>query len=262
MDRHAVDRIAPTVRPAGKAVGYQRWRSLAFLHWEVPTAALRQVVPAELELDLYEGTAYVVVVPFAMRDIRPSWWPRRLAFHFLETNVRTYVVCQGQPGVYFFSLDANSRLAVLAARASFGLPYYHARMQMEQSGDVVDYLSRRTSNGAVHHLRYQVGEPLGVSEPGSLEHFLLERYLLFVRRGGRVSVGQVHHSPYPVQRARVLGVQDELIAAAGLPAVRTPPRWAHYSAGVDVEVFPLRARCRSGPATGLTTPRGMPVSPA
>jgi uncharacterized protein YqjF (DUF2071 family) len=240
MDNHAIDRIAPTVRPAGKAVGYQSWRSLAFLHWEVPTAALRQVVPAELELDLYEGTAYVGVVPLVMRDIRPSWWPRLLAFNFLETNVRTYVVCQGQPGVYFFSLEANSRLAVLAARASFGLPYYHARMQMEQSGDVIDYLSRRTSNGALHQVRYQVGEALGASRSGSLEHFLLERYLLFVKRRGRVWAAQVHHSPYPVQQAHVLQVQDELIAAAGLPPVSTPPRWAHYSAGVDVEVFPLR----------------------
>jgi uncharacterized protein len=240
MDKHAIDRITPAVRPAGKAVGYQRWRSLAFLHWGVPAPALRQVVPAELELDLYEGIAYVGVVPFAMRDVRPSWWPKRLAFNFLETNVRTYVVCHGQPGVYFFSLEANSRLAVLAARASFGLPYYHARMQMEQSGSGIEYLSRRSGNGAVHHLRYEIGEPLGASEPGGLEHFLLERYLLFVRRGGRVLVGQVHHRPYPVQRARVLEVQDELIAAAGLPAVSTPPRWAHYSAGVDVEVFPLR----------------------
>jgi uncharacterized protein YqjF (DUF2071 family) len=236
----AIDRIAPTVRPAGKAVGYQRWRSLAFLHWEVPAAALRQIVPAELELDLYEGAAYVGVVPFAMRDIRPSWWPRQLAFNFLETNVRTYVVCRGQPGVYFFSLEASSRLAVVAARASFGLPYYHARMRLGQSGDTTECHSRRTSNGAVHHVRYEVGEPLAASAPGTLEHFLLERYLLFVKRGGRVLVGQVHHHPYPVQRARVLEVRDELIAAAGLPAVNTPPRWAHYSAGVDVEVFPLR----------------------
>ena len=235
-----IDRMTPAVRPAGNAAGYQCWRSLAFLHWEVAAPALREVVPAELELDLYEGSAYVGVVPFAMQDVRPSWWPHRLAFNFLETNVRTYVVCNGRPGVYFFSLEANLRLAVLAARASFGLPYYHARMRMEQSGSVIEYLSRRTSNGAVHHLRCQVGEPVGGSEPGGLDHFLLERYLLFVKRGGRLRVGQVHHRPYPVQRARVLEVRDDLIAAAGLPGVSTPPRWVHYSAGVDVEVFPLR----------------------
>lgn len=237
----AIDRIAPAVRPAAKVVGYQRWRSLAFLHWEVPVPALRRVVPAGLELDLHEGVAYVGVVPFAMRDVRPWWWPRGLAFNFLETNVRTYVVCDGRPGVYFFSLDASSRPAVLAARASFGLPYYHARMRMEQSGRVIEYHSRRAGNGAALHLRYEVGEPAGASEPGGLQHFLLERYLLFVKRGGRVLAGQVHHRPYPVQTARVLQLGDGLVAAAGLPAVRTPAAWAHYSAGVDVEVFPLRS---------------------
>src|SRR5262245_16440461 len=137
-----IDRIAPTVRPAAKAVGYQRWRSLAFLHWDVPAQALRGILPPELELDLYDGTAYVGVVPFVMQDIRPSWLPQRLALNFLETNVRTYVICNGQPGVYFFSLEASSRLAVLTARSSFGLPYYHARMQMAQSEGTVDYLSR------------------------------------------------------------------------------------------------------------------------
>lgn len=112
---------------------------------------------------------------------------------------------------------------------------------MEQSGNVIEYFSRRTSNGVVHRLRCQVGEPMGPSQPGGLEHFLLERYLLFVKHGERVLVGQVHHRPYPVQTLEVLALHDDLIAAAGLPAISAPPRWAHYSAGVDVEVFPLHS---------------------
>jgi uncharacterized protein YqjF (DUF2071 family) len=240
MDHPAIDRIAPTRRPEGKAAGYQSWRALAFLHWAVPQEAVRPLVPPQLALDLFEGTAYVGVVPFLMRDVRPRWWPRALAFNFLETNLRTYVVCNNRPGVYFFSLEAESRLAVWRARATFGLPYYHARMRMTQAGSEVDYFTRRGGSGPSHKVRYQIGEALGPSQPGTPEHFLLERYLLFVTRGEQVLVGQVHHQPYPAHRARVVEVHDELIAAAGLPAVRTPPAFAHYSPGVDVEIFALK----------------------
>src|SRR5438105_4554153 len=116
-----IDRIAPTRRPVGRAAGFHRWRSLLFLHWAVPTEILRSLVPAELALDLYDGVGYVGVVPFAMEAVRPRWCPQRLGFNFLETNVRTYVLANDKPGVFFFSLDASSRIAVLAARAGWGL---------------------------------------------------------------------------------------------------------------------------------------------
>jgi uncharacterized protein len=238
-----IDRIAPTRRPTGRPAGYQQWRSLLFLHWAMPVEQLRRRVPASLELDLYDGVAYVGIVPFAMQAVRPSWWPAALASNFLETNVRTYVVRNGRPGVFFFSLEANSRLAVLAARTGWGLPYYHARMEMTRTGDEIEYQTRRTSSGgAAHQVRYRLGEDLRPSHPDALEYFLVERYLLFVERGGSLLCGQVHHSPYPVQRAEVLAVQDDLIVAAGLPRVAEPPALAHYSLGVDVEVFGL-SRC-------------------
>jgi len=237
-----IDRIAPTRRPAARPAGYQQWRSLLFLHWAVPVEQLRPRIPASLELDLHDGVAYVGVVPFAMQGVRPHWWPAPLAFSFLETNLRTYVVHNGRPGVYFFSLEASSRPAVVAARTGWGLPYFHARMEMTRTGDEIEYQTRRTSGGAAHQVRYRIGETLGPSPPDTLEHFLIERYLLFVERGGALLSGQVHHVPYPVQRAEVLAVQDELIAAAGLPRVSQPPAFAHYSPGVDVEVFGL-SRC-------------------
>ena len=240
MSATVIDRIAPTRRPDGPVAGYQRWRSLLFLHWPVPVDRLRPLVPAELTLDLYGDVAYVGVVPFAMEGVRPRWWPEFLALRFLETNVRTYVVYQGKPGVFFFSLEANSRLAVLGARVGWGLPYHYARMEMSRSGDEIAYHTRRASSEAVHQVRYQVGEALGASRPETLEHFFLERYFLFVKRRGQLLSGQVHHSPYPAHQVRVLDVHDELIGAAGLPAVTGPPVFAHYSPGVDVEVFPLR----------------------
>ena len=234
-----MDRIAPSRRPSGKAAGTQRWRELLFLHWTVDPEALRRVVPARLELDPFEGTYYVGVIPFLMRDIRASYAPLA-SFDFLETNVRTYVHHDGVPGIYFFSLEASSRLAVWAARATFGLPYHHARMHHERGDDgVVHYRTERRRDARAHHaVRYRAEDAIDVPV-GSLEHFLVERYYLFVERGARLRRAQVHHVPYPVQRATVLDVDDGLVAAAGLGVDGAAPL-AHYSPGVDVEVFAPR----------------------
>ncbi|MEO8497636.1 MAG: DUF2071 domain-containing protein [Planctomycetota bacterium] len=234
-----IDRIAPSRRPPGRIAGYQRWRSLLFMHWSVPVDLLRQLVPTELELDLYKNEAYLGVVPFEMEGVRPWWWPSACAMSFLETNLRTYVVCNGRPGIYFFSLEANSRSAVWGARTGWGLPYHYSRASVKHSGNLINYETRRPRNGPGHSVRYRVGGELGASEPGTLQHFFLERYLLFVARGGKVYSGQVHHVPYPARDATVLNVDDGLIAATGLPTVTTPPAFAHFSPGVDVEVFPL-----------------------
>lgn len=234
-----IDRLGPSQRPAGRPAGYQKWRRLLFLHWPVPIAALRPLVPAELELDLWDGEAFVGVVPFAMADIRPAVCPAGWGLNFLEANVRTYVVLDGQPGVYFLSLEASSRLAVWAARQGWSLPYYFARMNLEQIGEETDFATKRPSGPGLH-VRYRVGAMRGASQPETLEHFFLERYLLFVRRRGKMQIGQVHHVPYPAQDAEVLQVEDQLLAAAGLPGPAGLPRYSHYAAGVDVEVFPLR----------------------
>ncbi len=247
----AIDRRRPA-RPPGRGAGYQSWRDLLFLHWPVPADALRRAVPAGLEIDTYDGVAYVGVVAFAMERVRPWWLPPPLAFEFLETNVRTYVHLDGGrgPGVFFFSLDAASRLAVWAARATFGLPYHFARMRLERrsggagggGGGEVEYEVERRSNGARFLARYETGpEDLGPSPDGTLDHFLLERYFLHLEHGGALFTGQVHHAPYPRRPVRALEVRDGLVAAAGLPAAPPgPPPLVHFSPGVDVEVFALR----------------------
>ncbi|MBI2477653.1 MAG: DUF2071 domain-containing protein [Planctomycetia bacterium] len=234
-----IDRVAPSCRPLGPIAGHQRWRSLLFMHWSVAVDALRQLVPSELELDLYEDEAYVGVVPFEMEGVRPWWWPEACSMSFLETNLRTYVVCNGQPGIYFFSLEATSRLAVFGARTGWGLPYYYGHASISRTNGVTEYETRRPGNGPRHSVRYRVGSDLGPSELGTLQHFFLERYLLFVERAGKIYSGQVHHVPYPAFDATVLEVHDELMAAAGLPAAVKLPEFAHFSPGVDVEVFPL-----------------------
>jgi uncharacterized protein len=251
-----IDRVAATRRPEGKADGWQKWRKLLFVHWPVPVEALRRVVPQELELDLWEGTALVGVVPFAMHEVRPAWLPRAASFDFLETNVRTYVLCNGEPGVYFLSLEAESLLACAAARATFGLPYYYASMTMREEGAVVDYRTRRKLGPrAESSFRYRVGDALGPSPLGTLEHFLVERYDLFVVRGKKVLRGRVHHVPYPVHRAELSDVHDELIGAAGVPQPAGAPFHVCWSPGVDVEVFALKPPTSSNSGAGKATPR-------
>jgi uncharacterized protein YqjF (DUF2071 family) len=233
-----IDRIAPTLQPFSPVVGYQRWRDLLFLHWPVPVSLLRPLIPEPLSIDTYDGVAYVGLVPFWMTGVRPHWAPERLAFRFLETNVRTYTHLDGRdPGVYFFSLEAASRIAVEVARAQFGLPYYWALMRMRRESRRIEYRCRRISGGSPRsRVVFEPGEYLGPSAPGSLEHFLIERYYLHVERGGRIWRGQVYHTAYPVQRATLLGLRDELIGASGLPQPEGPPPLVHYVRGVDVNI--------------------------
>jgi hypothetical protein len=142
------------------------------------------------------------------------------------------------PGVLFFSLDAASLLAVVGARLGFGLPYFHARMRIERHGNVVDYaLRRRAGPPGRLVVRYEVGEPLDTAAPGTLDHFLIERYLLYTCRHGKLAVTRVHHRPYPLYRARVLRLAESLFAADGLPPAPGPPPLVHYASLVDVDVF-------------------------
>ena len=251
-----VDRIAPTRRPAGSPIGFQNWSELLFLHREVPVQAVAATLPAGLEPDLHEGKAYVGVVPFRMSGVRPWWAPQAVAFNFLETNVRTYVLCNGEPGVYFYSLEANSPVAVFAARTFWGLPYFNAQMNSVVENGTTRYVSVRKRRSKADRrtndlteirdglprleVRYRSSDAsLPPSVEGSLDRFLIERYYLFVRRGRAIYRGQVHHVPYPLREVRVESVEDSLADAAGFPSPQPPFTLFHYSPGVQVELFPL-----------------------
>jgi uncharacterized protein len=223
-------------RPDQAPNGWQKWRDLLFVHWDVPVDSLRALVPPQLELDLWQGRALVGVVPFAMQDVRPSWLPSLFALDFLETNTRTYVTYRGRPGVYFFSLEAASLLAVKAARWGWGLPYFHASMTLERDGDWIAYATKRRGAEAACTARYRPGTLLGPSPEGTLEYFLLERYLLFSLKRDVVYEGQVVHEPYPAQQVELASIEESLLRAAGLERGATPCA-VHYAAGVDVEVF-------------------------
>lgn len=225
------------------------WQHLTFLHWPVPVEQLRPLIPRELEIDLFEGQAYVGLVPFSMRGVRPLWLPTLplaagLYENFLETNVRTYVHHRGEPGVWFFSLDASNLPAVATARAWYKLPYFFARMSLRQSlsagGKTIEYLSGRYAPQRAAHSSV-VCKPLGQAAPavpGTREHFLAERYVLYSRAGRTLFRGRVHHAPYPLQRAEVLSLDESLLQAAGVRRPAGAPL-AHYAREVSVEIFPL-----------------------
>ena len=238
-----IDRIAPTLRPGGRAAMRQRWSRLLFLHWPIPAEELRPLLPRGLALDTYAGQAWVGLVPFVVTGARPVFLPSVPGVSsFVEVNVRTYVHHRGgDPGVWFFSLDASSRVAVYVARTLYHLPYRFAEMASDVHGARVRFRSRRIAPGprpGTCAVEYDPRGAVAPARPGTLEHFLLERYVLYAAHAGRLYQGRVHHAPYPMQEATMEGLAEDLIAVAGL--VR-PPRdpLVHYASGVDVEVFAL-----------------------
>ena len=249
-----IDRIQPTREPNRRPVMRQSWQNLLFLHWQIPTDLLRPLVPAFLSLDLFEGTAYVGLVPFSMRGVRPVGLPPiRGISNFHETNVRTYVHYEGRdPGVWFFSLDAANRLAVYLARTLFHLPYYHARMFLEHEPVIhpddphtILYAGTRLRGEpqpASYLIRATASGPTRNAQPGTLEHFLAERYILYSVSKDRLFKGQVHHRPYPIQSATLLSLDESLLAASGIPRPHQSPL-AHFASGVDVKIYALE-KCR------------------
>jgi len=197
----------PWARPAGPWVMAQNWEDLLFAHWPVPVDVMRLVVPRELEVDTFEGRAWMGMVPFRMSGVRLCGMPALPGLSaFPELNVRTYVTAGGKPGVWFFSLDAANRLAVAVARSWFQLPYFYARMETEAHGHEIVYRSRRTDRrglGERFEAAYQPAGECFHAQPGRLEYFLAERYCLYAqRRDGAILRSEIHHAPWELQNAR------------------------------------------------------------
>lgn len=228
---------APPDLDKGKVVCVQTWRRLLFVHWPFPPEEVRARVPAGLELDLADGSAWISVVAFAIEGARTPHTPEPLGLDFLETNVRTYVrQAGGEPAVWFFSLEAASRLAVWGARLRYGLPYVYAEMEESVDGSRVAYRTERRRGGAGLSARYRIGPRRGTAEPGSLDHALVERYLLHARRGERWRTVGVRHDPYRIRDVEIRALEENLVEAAGLPAPTGPPTRAHFVERVDVEI--------------------------
>lgn len=255
----------PTPPPARPWVMRQVWHDLLFAHWPLPPEVLAPTLPAGLELDTREGRAWLGVIPFRMSGVRLRGLPPLPGVGaFPEANVRTYVRAGDRPGVWFYSLDAASRLAVAAARRWFHLPYVHARMRawrawndegsgharMRSGGDEgggVRYESRRTGAvgpgpGGAGALACSYGPTGDVFEarPGTLEHWLTERYCLYAAApDGRLFRGEIHHAPWPLQPAEARFERNELAAASGLALSDERPQLL-FARRLDVVAFAPR----------------------
>jgi uncharacterized protein len=243
MTPSVVERLAARERPGGSPVMYQSWGNLLFMHWEVSAKALRKHVPRRLEIDTFEGRAYVGVTPFKLWGVRPVFTPPLpLVSEFLEINVRTYVHFDGVPGVWFFSLDANSLVAVTGARTLFRLPYFHSRIRMDEQDAKTRYTaSRDDSAGAAAEFEatWEVGTGRPAAEPGTLDFFLVERYCLYTADGeDKLYRVRIHHAPWPLRDARVRSHRSSMMEAAGLSKTSGEPL-VHHGGPVDVEVWPL-----------------------
>ena len=220
----------------------QRWNNLLFAHWPASTDMIRSLVPQALDLDLYAETAWVSVTPFYLSRLRLRGTPALpVVSEFPELNVRTYVTVGGKPGVYFFSLDAGSSVAVAGARFTYRLPYFRAAMRLDEGRNgTIEYHSRRTHANAPmaeFSARYGPSGPVYRSEPNTLDHWLTERYCLYaVDSAQRVYRAEIHHRPWPLQPAHAEIRLNTMTVAAGIELAPTAPRVA-FAHLLDVVVW-------------------------
>lgn len=202
------------------------WEDLLFLHWRVDAERIQAALPAGVRVDSFAGSAWLGIVPFRMARTRLRWLPPIPTTHgFPELNVRTYVTCGGVPGVWFFSLDAASTLAVEGARFWFGLPYCHAAMTCSLAGDRITYRSERRDRRAPPARFAATWTTSGDARRaaiGSLDHFLTERYCLFAQRRGRLLRGDIAHAAWQLANADVELQECDMTRLLGFPLQGTP----------------------------------------
>ncbi len=229
----------PWPLPSGLWLWRQVWNDLAFLHWPVRASHVAPLIPRGLTVDEYDGRAWIAVVPFWMSGVTMRGVPPLPGLStFPELNVRTYVRHGDRPGVWFFSLDAASRLTVFGGRLLFSLPYFYASMRVEQREGRIHYSSKR-SGGARFVASYGATGPVQKSDPGSLEHFLTERYRLYAAERDAISFADIHHAPWPLQTGAADIERNDILATNRLGAGGAP--LVHFAKRLDVVIWPLQA---------------------
>lgn len=225
----------PWEMPAAEWRWQQQWDDLAFLHWEISPAVMQETLPEDLEIDTYDGRAWLGVVPFDMKGVAPRGCPRFKALSdFPEINVRTYVIKDGKPGVWFYSLDVPNPLAVWAARRFFHLPYFRASMQVQAGERGIDY---RSARGKFRFdASYRPTGPASFSA-GSFEIWATERYCLYTaNRAGRTLRAEVQHGQWPLETAEI-EMRENTMLHGFTVGDRHPS--VLFSRHLDVVVWPL-----------------------
>ena len=236
-----LDRLAPRQRPAGRPLMHQNWGKLLFMHWRIEPERLRALIPAGLEIETFDNSAWIAIVPFTMWNTRPSFLPpvRGLsAMH--ELNVRTYVHYNGVPGVWFFSLDCTSSVAVMAARKFYHLPYYNADIDLQQADHSIQYsLTRTDGPPANFQASWRIGNRHNEFATDSLEFFLTERYCLYSEHNGNLYRAHIHHEPWPLAQAELDSFSPTMFEPIGIQTPAHQPL-LHYAEEIKVEIWRLR----------------------
>ena len=234
--------------PVERPLMGHRWDTLTFLHWRYEPAVVQALLPPGLRVEVRDGSAWVGLVPFVLEVTRPDRPPVPWLSRFAETNVRTYVTADdGSTGVWFLSLDAARLAAVLAAHATYCLPYFWSKMAVARVGDVMTYRARRrwpAPAGVSSEIAVRVGNAFPANDLTDLDHWLTARFRLYSVHARRARFALASHAPWPLHRAEVLHLDDELVAATGLPQPDGPPL-VHWSPGVKVRVGALRPVARA-----------------
>ena len=235
----------PWPLPSRSWVMRMNWEDLLFMHWPVDASVLRSKIPPGLELDLFDGEAWIGVVPFRMADTTLRFLPTLPGLsNFCELNVRTYVRRGDRAGVWFFSLDAANRIAVRAARAWFHLPYFDAKMRCAANGEDIEYSSRRTHRGmtpGIFDASYGPRGEVYASRAGTLEHWLTERYALYAcDPRGTILEGQIHHRPWPLQSAEAEVRANDVAQSHGIALPDCDPI-LHFARKLETVAWAPRA---------------------
>jgi len=213
------------------------------MHWPLPVEMLQSLVPPQFPIDTFDDTAWIGITPFRVSGFRlRGTFPVPVLSSFLETNVRTYVTVEDKPGIYFFSLDAESPLAVEAARKTYRLPYYRARMSAARRGNWIDYRTARREGAGTHELEtsYRPTGPSAPPEAGTVEYFLTERYCLYTLDERQdVQRADIHHPPWPLQPAEA-EIRTNTMPPSGVELPDDAPL-LHYSERQDVVIWPLES---------------------
>ncbi|MEP6717653.1 MAG: DUF2071 domain-containing protein [bacterium] len=238
-----INRFSIRERPEGQPLMHQTWGKLLFMHWRIDAKQLRPLLPGPLDIDLFDGSAWIGIIPFTMWDIRglPPFLPAVPGLSSLhELNVRTYVHFEGVPGVWFFSLDANSAAAVMAARAFYHLPYFNAEIDVENEGSTIVYSLVRTDDPPSKiDTSWKIGAPLPLSEPDSLEFFLTERYCLYSENEGDLYRARIHHQRWPLQKAELLSLESTMIESHDIKMPKGEPL-LQYCEELSVNIWPIK----------------------
>lgn len=226
--------------PVRTPVMFQRWRDLTFIHWRYRPEDIRHVLPKQLELDVFDGAAWVGLTPFLLSGLRPRFAPPLpWISRFPEMNVRTYVRGpDGERGIWFFTLECARLGAVIGARLTYRLPYRWARMSVRRHNETMRYTSvrRRPFGGGSADIAIEVGDAI---QPDELARFLTARFRLYTRVGDRLAYAQIEHERWPLRRARAIRLIQDVVQASGAPEPRGEVL-VHHSRGVDVRIGRLK----------------------